>query len=32
MDEDIVEYAKDDLKEGEFFADCKAGAAKYFRG
>ena len=30
-DEDIVEYAKDDLKEGEFFADCKAGAAKYFK-
>ena len=30
-DDDIVEYAKDDLKEGEFFADCKAGVAKYFK-
>ena len=30
-DGDIVEYAKDDLKDGAFFADCKAGAAKYFK-
>jgi fatty acid desaturase/cytochrome b involved in lipid metabolism len=30
-DEDVVEYLKDDLREGEFYADCKAGAAKYFK-
>lgn len=30
MDEDIVEY-EDDLVEGKFFADVKAGAAKYFK-
>lgn len=31
MDDEIVEYTEDDLKEGAFFADCKRGAAKYFR-
>ena len=31
MDDEIVEYTVDDLKEGAFFTDCKRGAAKYFR-
>ena len=27
----IVRAWRNDLKEGAFFADCKRGAAKYFR-
>lgn len=30
-DEDVVEYLKDDLREGEFYVDCKVGVVKYFK-